>query len=127
MNWTRHFPELKRQPPPPPHEPVNGPLVVQRLRDIPAEAALPDVFRIPVEVIRVDRQETRNGDPCYFVNVRDSTDIKFSVVCWDWQWAAIRDGITEGRHATLDVRVPEGKFRSFRLALPPPRKDRTRS
>ena len=123
MNWSDHFPELKRQTAPT-AEPRPGPAIVQSLRDIPQEAAPDDVFRLPVDVVRVDERETRNGDPCYFLNVRDAKGVRFAVVCWDWQWAAVRDGIAEGTPATLDVRVPVDGFRSFRLSVQPLRKDR---
>ena len=117
MNWSDHFPELKRRAIPQ-SEPGPGPAVVRSLSDIPLEAAPSDVFRLAVAVVRVDERETRNGDPCYFLNVRDAMGVKFSIVCWDWQWAAVRDGIDEGRPATLDVRVPADGFRFFRLAFP---------
>jgi hypothetical protein len=91
---------------------------VRSLSEIPPEAASDDVFRLPVEVVRVDERETRNGDPCYFLNVRDAMGVKFAIVCWDWQWAALRGGIDEGKSATLDVRVPADGYRSFRLAFP---------
>lgn len=124
MNWSDHFPELKRQSAPP-DESKRGPTSVQSLSDIPPEAAPEDVFRLPVDVVRVDERETRTGDPCYFLNVRDANGVRFSVVCWDWQWAVVRPGVVQGEPATLDVLVPGDGFRSFRLAVTFSRKDRT--
>jgi hypothetical protein len=89
---------------------------VQRLRDIPMEATPQDVFRLPVEVVRADEREARNGKPCYFLLLRDAEGLQFSVVCWDWQWERLQGRAYPGAKAALDVKVPADGFNSFTLA-----------
>lgn len=89
---------------------------MQSLSDIPPEATPLQVFRLPVEVLRVDERVTRTGDPCYFLHVRDADGQRFPIVCWDWQWAKLSGRITVGREVTLDVKVPTGDYLSFTLA-----------
>jgi hypothetical protein len=62
------------------------------------------------------RAQARNGNPCYFLHVRDAEGLRFSIVCWDSQWAKLRGRVAIGQRATLDVRVPRGGFTSFTLA-----------
>ena len=115
MNWSDHFPELKRQGAPP-DESKRGPTSVQSLRDIPPEATPRVVFRLPAEIVRVDEREARNGRPCYFFHLRDAEGLRFSVVCWDWQWERLRGRVHPGAKAVLDVRVPADGFDSFTLS-----------
>ena len=68
-----------------------------------------------MDVVRVDERETRNGDLCYFLHVRDADGLKFSVVCWHSQWEEVRESVAVGEKATLDVKVPAEGYQSFRL------------
>lgn len=115
MNWSDHFRELKRQQTLP-TAPRSKPTSVQSLDNIPPEATPADVYRLPVEVVRIDERETKTGDPCYFLHVKDSDGLRFSVVCWEAQWPKVRERVTVGQQATLDVKVPAGDHSSFTLA-----------
>jgi hypothetical protein len=115
MNWSDHFRELKRQQPPF-REPLSVSTSVRCLSDIPPEATPQQVFRLPVEVMRVDEREARNGNLCYFLQVRDDEGLRFSIVCWSSQWIRLRGRITVGQRATLAVKVPAGDYSAFTLA-----------
>ena len=115
MSWSDKFQSLKKQQP---AEPGSGPTSVQSLSAIPAEATPRQVFRLPVDVVRVDERETKGGEPCYFLHVRDADGLRFSIVCWVSQWGRLQERVTVGRQATLDVKVPADGFDSFTLAEP---------
>jgi hypothetical protein len=115
MSWADQFPELNRPTTSP--NPSGAPTSVQSLRDIPPEATPRSVFRLPVEVLKVDERETSTGKPCYFLNVRDADGLHFSVVCWDWQWERLRGRAYPGVKAALDVRVPADGYNSFTLVV----------
>jgi DNA polymerase III alpha subunit len=115
MSWSDRFPSLKgqtsvfaeRRP-----EVVS----VQGLCDIPPAATPLQVFRLQVEVCKVTERVTRNGDPCFFLDVRDTEGLRFPVIVWDWQMAKFRETFSEKETVVMDVRVPKEGFHAFTLA-----------
>jgi hypothetical protein len=93
-----------------------GQIPVQCIADIPREATSKDTFSLPVEVVQVYERITQGGDPCFFLHCRDSRDVRFSVVVWNWQWEEFQGEITVGKRKTFEVRVPKEGFKAFTLA-----------
>lgn len=115
MNWSDRFQSLKSLSPGP-EDRRAGAMGVRGLGDIPPDATPRQSFRLQVEVLRITEQETRNGDPCYFFDLRDADGVRFPVVVWDWQMAKFGGAAAEGKTVVMDVRVPKEGFHSFTLA-----------
>ena len=111
MSWYEQFRAQKKH-----QKTRSGPTEVSGISGIPFEASPEDRFRLTVDVERVYERTTKAGEPCYFLHCRDAERIKFSVVCWDWQWARFQGRVEEGTKLALDVRVPKGGFSAFSLA-----------
>ena len=68
-----------------------------------------------LDIERVHERETKAGDPCYFVNCRDSEGMAMSIVVWESQWSRIQEQMKVGSKVTLDVRVPRDGYSAFSL------------
>lgn len=88
---------------------------VRSLSEISPHATPDEVFRIEVEVVRIVEQETRSGQPCYFLACKDEKEARFSVVVWEAQMDEIKTLVAEGKIVTLKVRVPKEGYSAFTI------------
>lgn len=93
-----------------------GPAEVKGLSGIPFKAKPEDRFRMTVDVEQFFERTTKAGEPCYFLHCRDAEGIKFSIVCWEWQWARFQGRVEKGAKMKVVVRVPKDGFSAFTLA-----------
>jgi hypothetical protein len=93
-----------------------GQVEVKGISGIPFKATPQDRFCLNVDVEQVFERETKAGEPCYFLHCRDTEGIKFSIVCWEWQWARLQGRAEEGAKLEVVVRVPKEGYSAFTLA-----------
>lgn len=115
MSWSDKFQKLDKRHPESTERSTRI-KTVQGLSDIPTDATPRQAFRLKVEVCKVTEQVTRNGDPCFFLDVRDADGLRFPIIVWDWQMARFQGAVAEGQTITLDVRVPKDGYQAFNLA-----------
>jgi len=85
------------------------------LSDISLDATPQDAFSLGVRIEDVAERETKNGDPYYFVNVRDGENVRFAIIVWQWQWARLGALLVEGAEVVVNVRLPEKGYSAFSL------------
>jgi hypothetical protein len=85
------------------------------LSDISLDAAPHDAFGLSVRIEDVAERETKNGDPYYFVNVRDGESVRFAIIVWQWQWARFGALLVDGAEVVVNVRLPVKGYSAFSL------------
>lgn len=99
------------------HEQFQGqPTQVTDISSIPFKATSQDRFRLTVDVEQFFVRTTKTGEPCYFLHCRDAEGYKFSIVCWEWQWARLQGRVEEGAKLEVVVCVPKNGFSAFTIA-----------
>lgn len=114
MNWHQQLREEKKRQKQSQMKP-SGPTEVNGIFGIPTDATPEERFRLTVDIERIHERETKSGDPCYFLNCRDSERMAISIVVWESQWSRFQEQMKEGSKVTLDVRVPKEGYSAFGL------------
>ena len=87
---------------------------VESIDDIPVDAAPERGWILSLTIEKITPRFTVNGQPYYWLLVKDSAEQAFSIVVWDNQWDDLGPFV-EGETRQLTVKIPKENYTAWSL------------